>query len=78
MFARFVLLAPIIRRSKNQPKPENYLFKVVNGVGWGGGQAEHDANEGTIEFPRAEAVHGKESTYQSPDVKETKTAPLCR
>ncbi len=38
MFARFVLLAPIVRRSKNQPKPANYLVKVLNGVapppGW--------------------------------------------
>ena len=49
-----------------------------DGEGWGGSQAEHGTNEGTVEFLRAAVVHGRESTYQSPDVKETKTAPLCR
>src|SRR5271165_4123186 len=29
LFARFVLLAPIVRRSRKQPKPANYPVKVL-------------------------------------------------
>ena len=32
LFARFMMRAPIIRRSTNQPKPANYPTKVLNGA----------------------------------------------